>query len=66
VCKNPEIPVLSSYPVKADRSFWEKFPSKELPYKPATKSNIAKLEEKIVESKATLNNSIAGTGPRSV
>jgi hypothetical protein len=57
VCKNPEIPVLSDYRVKADKSFWEKFPSNKLPYKPKTKINIAKLEEKIAESKAKLNNS---------
>ncbi len=54
VCKNPEFPVLASYREKADRSFWDKFPSKELPYKPTTKINIAKLEEKIIESKATV------------
>jgi hypothetical protein len=50
VCKNPDR-------VKADKSFWEKFPSNKLPYKPKTKINSAKLEEKIVESKAKLNNS---------
>ena len=57
VRKNPEIPVLNDYRIKAEKSFWEKFPSKNLPSKPTTKINIVKLEEKIIESKAKLNNS---------
>ncbi len=56
--KNPEILVLSDYRIKAEKLFWEKFPSKSLPSKPTTKIDVGKLEEKIVESKAKLNNSI--------
>ncbi len=57
VRKNPEIPVLNDYRIKAEKSFGDKFPSKNLPSKPTTKINVIKLEEKIVESKAKLNNS---------
>jgi hypothetical protein len=57
VRKNPEIPVLNDYRIKAEKSFWEKFPSKNLPSKPTTKIDVIKLEEKITESKAKLNNS---------
>jgi hypothetical protein len=44
VRKNPEIRVLNDYRIKAEKSFWDKFPSKNLPSKPTTKINVIKLE----------------------
>jgi hypothetical protein len=38
VRKNPEIPFLNDYRIKAEKSFWDKFPSKNLPSKPTQKS----------------------------
>ena len=48
--KNPEIPVLSDYNQPANKSFWEKFPRKELPSKPTTKVDFELLDN-IIDNK---------------
>jgi len=49
--KNPEIPILQCYESIPAKSFWEKFPSNELPSKASTKVSHLALWRKVVREK---------------
>ena len=53
--KNPEIPILSDYSEGADKSFWDKFPKRELPNKATTKVNIDKLKQRVEKAKPSMS-----------
>ena len=54
--KNSEIPRLNDYSVAPDKSFWLKFPKKELPSRAETSVNISAFSEEVnnVRSKMTI------------
>jgi hypothetical protein len=52
--KCPEIPVLKSYKVTPPASFWEKFPARPLPTKPASPVNIQALQSLLIANNESL------------
>jgi hypothetical protein len=55
--KNVEVPRLESYSESPNNRFWEKFPKRKLPQKPATRINVKNLEISVRKVKDKLTKS---------
>ena len=55
--KNKEVPILDSYEVPPDQSFWDKFPRRELPDSASTRVNVEALKKhvKLTREKMTVS-----------